>query len=693
MSLEVIDMKPKLLKKLSKSFWCDMEQPIVAVNEQHRYGHKNNYVSGAVILTRGSIYLFESNWKGKLELKHRYNLLDVRTLKFNRQELEFTLIFDNFEITIDPKQRVRQVAFAMVYILNEATYGLKNLQTLRVEPAGELNDATVSKRPPNALKWRALMLAHFYGITGEQLHTIDYFDKWEANREPYIALEPNFHPGNFAAAFGHALAWESTLKAVVFVGFAPTKMAQFLDSLVDNAVTIKSIVFVNYSGKRMPNFSGRRISSSSVKRYVFERCPGSIVADFLSKTMNYPQIEYLVLDNITTTSEEFSTFIDLITDANNKATHEHLKDFAISNTKITNFPTQDISRLLEIMPHLSYMSIRCANGDADRFLRACFRGQTAIKFLRIGGMAFKTPFDDGKVKVPKSLVGMDLSGCKFSAESLAGLLRLLTSQQMDQPVVLEMRHLTLPDNAFDAFSQLNYEACLPNIAEFIFSNNEIPDQPSQFLFAFLFTQKRLRLLSFKDITAGNPIQFLKYLLQLCGSIALPGLDISGNFDAETFGFFLSALNTTGCAANFRRLDVSGSKSGTGGMGALNELLKSAPNLNEVGADGFQSDNPAALYALWSTISQHPSISSCDLPVHDMKTLQVTKDKTPPEFQEVYKSLAAKPRLSISRHRVDYAIDLLTQGSEYTSSPEIFRLAAAMKCDDVPEFGADGQAPE
>ena len=654
---------------------------------QYRFTSKTHWRQGGLIITRGAIYIFKFKAPEKVKLKRKCHILDMRELLVPAP-LDMKFVFDRSEIQFRCNYQT-DAAFAVMSILNEATYGVKDLKTVRVESALPLRDATVSQRPKNALKWRALFLAHFYDIRGEQLHTIDYFDKWESNRQPYIVLDPTFHPGNFAAAFGHALGWETALKAVVFLGFAPTKLPQLLDSLVDNALTIKSLVFVNYTGKRMPQFSGSRIRSSSVKRYVFERVPGSIVSDFLANSMKYPQIEELVLDSITTTSEEFSHFVDMITDVNNSATREHLKDFSISNTKITNFPTRDISRMLELLPQLAYITVRCLNGDADRVLRACFRGTTGIKFVRIGGMAFKSPFDDGKVKVPKSLVGLDLSGCKFTAESLSGLLRLLTSQEVEQPFILEMRHLTLKDNAFDAFSQLNYDACLPNISEFIFGDNDIPDQPSQFLFAFLFTQKKLRLVSFKDIRASNPIQFLKYLLQLCTSIALPGLDISGNFDAVTFGHFVDALRTSGAAANFRRFDVSGSKSGTPGMGALNELLKACPQLNELGADGFATDNQAALYALWVTIWQHPGICSCDLPVQDMKTLQLSMDRTSPDFQHAYKLIAEKPKPSMSRHRVDYAV---SQGSGFTSSPEIFRVVASMKFDDFAEPGAaDGQA--
>ena len=41
-------MKPKLLKKLSKSLLCDMEQPIVALHLQFLYGHKKHYRRGPV---------------------------------------------------------------------------------------------------------------------------------------------------------------------------------------------------------------------------------------------------------------------------------------------------------------------------------------------------------------------------------------------------------------------------------------------------------------------------------------------------------------------------------------------------------------------------------------------------------------------------------------------------------------------
>lgn len=678
MSIEFISVDKDKLRSMTKRVWCDLERPIVACSIDFKFRENKKWKSGCLLFTRGAIYIFKLRVLRKMKYYKKLHILDVRDLIVRPGTMTF--VFDSGSMYVK-SENVGEIASAMVRVLNEAIFGLKNLTVMHVDSTVPLHNVDVTSRPQNALKWRALLLAHFYDVNGKHLHELDYFDRWEVEDQSYLMLEPTLHPGNFAAAFGHAIAWESKLDMVVFRCFAPRHFPRFLDSLIDNATTIKTVIFDTYDGTKDPVFSGSKIEHSSVSKYIFEKVTASVITEFLRNTMKYPQIEELTFNKIEVRSDDFTRFVDLLTDVNNLAVHDHLQSFTITYSKILRFPTGDITRLLRAMPHIHSITIQNCNGSADRFVNACFVDGLGIKSVRVSGMTFKTAFDNPRIRIPPSLVSLDVSGSKFYTESLAGLMRLLTTQEVTYPIVLQMRRVLFKDDAMNGFGQLNLEATLPNIAEIDLSNTVIPSGSSQRLFAFLFTQKRLRLVSFKSVQAEDPIQFLKYVLQLCSSTALPGLELSGNFDSTTFGQFLNALLTTGAAKSLRRLDIAGSKSGTTGMGALNELIKTIPGLNELVVDGFETDNPAALYALWKTISQHPEICSCDLPTNDMRQLGLILTKTPEEFRDAFQILSAKSRPLSVKERVEFAVNRLSRHAEYVYGPDIFKLVALEKLEE------------
>jgi len=139
---------------------------------------------------------------------------------------------------------------------------------------------------------------------------------------------------------------------------------------------------------------------------------------------------------------------------------------------------------------------------------------------------------------------------------------------------------------------------------------------------------------------------------------------------------LALVSSIGCmsAGSLQTLDVSQSKAGTAGMGGLNVLVQALPGLKELAADGFETDNPQAVYALWLTIGAHPGLCACDIPLHDLRHLGLIMHRTPPAFHAAYDALAAKPRPATDGQRDSFVIGLMDASADYSACADIFRLA-------------------
>ena len=112
-----------------------------------------------------------------------------------------------------------------------------------------------------------MFLVHFYKSEGKQLSNIEYFDAFEEKPKEMLVLGPRFHPGNFAAPFGHAIAWDPILDTVVFQSFNPSKFPRLYNALMINARKIDRIAFTNYKEARLPVFDMEKIERTSVRKY------------------------------------------------------------------------------------------------------------------------------------------------------------------------------------------------------------------------------------------------------------------------------------------------------------------------------------------------------------------------------------------------------------------------------------------
>jgi hypothetical protein len=279
---------------------------------------------------------------------------------------------------------------------------------------------------------------------------------------------------------------------------------------------------------------------------------------------------------------------------------------------------------------------------------------------------------DASIELPASLVHLTVSENGFTPGALVSLLRLITARPKQVPIVFEASALVIKPPFYAALQELAFDQCYPNIAEFNWNLNAFPSD-TRYFFAFLFTQRRMRLLSLSKCTFDDPTATLKNIIQLGFHIRLQGLDfLFEDIPKPLFAQFVQALKTW---TSLRRLNCAGSGSGDIGMGALLSILPDLANLNELGADGFKAESREAIAALWSAIAQIPGIVACDLPQNDAKGLGVPLNTFDQEFVEQYMAMKAKPRLTTADQRVGYTIRVLRDNQQPDVSGELFQNAA------------------
>ena len=671
------DVDDAKLEIMSSKVWCDLEAPIVAVPLQYSLKLQDNLTNGFLMFTRGAAYIFKSKFIGQPELVSKFSLLNVRRLSLRPQNLVFEFI-NNSTITLKTDD-VAPIARAMLTVLYEATYGVtKYINMPIVQKDISFPDITITERPKDALKWRALFLAHYYDIKGEQLFTLDYFDKWEDKQKPTMMLGPSLHPGNFASAYGHAIAWETKIETVVFQSFAPTKYAYFIQALLQNSMTIKRIIYTDYKPKKLPIFNFR-VQNTEVKKWCFLRCCADVILLWADETRNLPgNISSVSILNCNFTPEQFTKFANSV-QSSHVLNEVHTFDFAKFNI-INSFPYQEITRFCSIATHLESISFRSVDADGTRIFRAICKSHSPIKIIHLNHLQFKSNFKQDEVVLPTTVIHLDVSNSAFTPSSLTSLLQFITLNQQPIPFIFEASSLAIKPECYQALSELHFDQCMPNISEFDWSNNNCPSEQARFLFGFIFTQNRLRLLSLNGITTDNPTTFMQYIIELAQPLNLAGLDIAdtaGKFPPQLFAQFIQALANV---KSLKRLNVKNSESGDQGLAALDLVIKSATGLNEVVADGFKPTNPSAICAIWNDIASLPEIKSVDLPSEDMRNLGMQMHRLDQQTLKAFSTLKALPRPSTVEQRDEAMLIQIRANQQPDCSSAIFGKAATIELD-------------
>jgi hypothetical protein len=633
---------------------------------------------GALALTRIGLYLFRAKAFGAVEFITRVNLLMIKSILVTAKKCTIELsagspiVFKSADAAL--------IVTGIQTVIQEVTFRLRDAAPLAIRSDIPLPDVDVHQRPPLAFKWRLLLLCDFLRPTGTQssrgaFPNPDYFQKWEDKQKPLLVIGPSFKPGAYFNACGQAIAWESTIDSVCFQSFMPPRFGQFLDTLLDHATTIDHIYFSDY--KHPPKLEGPnqfgfvlKVHRTSVRNWSFIRCYPDLILGWVEASKGLPSaVDHVALVGDNFEPEQFRQLVDSI---QRSPPASGMRKFELARSAIKQVPFADVTRLISFTADLETVIFRDMDMDAARLLVAICKANTRLRVLQLSQMKFSTEID-ADCDLPSSVIHVNLSNNAMATVTIISLLRLMTKRPRAIPIIVDMSKLVHQMQLYQALQELPFDQCYPNIVELNWSNNHIAGDP-KFFFAFLFTQKRLRLLSLKAIIADDPVLFMTYLMRFGVCLPLPGLDFSLS-DTKTNAEFVQFVMALRAWPGLRRLNVAGSKSGGLGMGALNDVIQDVTTLNELRADGFAPKSPEAIAVLWTTIELHPGLRACDLPLEDMKKAGLTVSGLDQAFGDSFAALRGKPRLPSLEQRVEYTVKTARDNGQPDFTAEIFQGAA------------------
>jgi hypothetical protein len=574
----------------------DVEEPIVALQVELDLKCNDHYGAGYLLLTRICLYLFKLKMFGAFDLALKLNLYRFLTATITVNPSDAVI-----ECRDTPPIKVKttsivNVVYSLNWLLCDTFFGLREVQKCQIVSQLPLPPVNVKQRTARALKWRSLILAEQRDLKAGQLQEVDYFAKWEDKVPPLLVIGRSFHPSNLAPALGHAIAWESAIDSVCFQGFSSAKFSVFFEELLAHAVSISRIIFSDYQSKRIPPLGTWNTPQATITNWWFVRCCPDLILRWLESSGSLPEgsIGTLVLIDIVFGQEQQLAGILNAIKASRPAQAMHRLE--IARPVIKPFPIAQTTRLLTICQELESIAIRGVDADGSALLVSIVKAAPKLRQIVLLQIEFRVPIE--QVELPDSLLHLRVSRCAFTTAALISLFTVVTLRPRRVPIVLDAAELIMKTTCYAALSQLNFSACHSNIAEFDWSGNAFAGDPCLF-FAFLFTQRRLRLLSLRRVSSDDPMRLLKLLMRLGVHLPLFGLDFSADFEPGLLAQFLQAL----CAwPSLHRLDVSGCAAGDAGLVGLADAFPDLPDLCEIGADGFRPKMKESLVSLWTAIA-------------------------------------------------------------------------------------------
>ncbi|EAX99073.1 hypothetical protein TVAG_290200 [Trichomonas vaginalis G3] len=646
-----VDQKKQLL--MVNEVWSPLEEPIVCVPCDYKMVEtKKSLRAGHVMITRGAVYFFKSKFMNPVVFDRKVHILDFRGMRVSTDNI--IIEFDHFNGEISSKYAI-QIYMAIMTVLKELTFGVSTYKPFEVHGDFALPQIVVSKRIPQAIRWRALFLAHFYDIRGNQLDTMTYFDKWENKKAKRLVLGPSFHPGNFGAAFGHAIGWETMIDTVCFQTLAPTQFARMILSILETASTIDRIAFSDYNNEdHLPQFPTNTIAATTINQWWILRSSFAMVRKFIefSKFMQVPVKEFILATSKLTKENvtELSNLIDVTQSI------QQLETFQLIRCQMKPFPFQPFMSMINKLQNLQNLIICGIDVNGAELLTALCKANATIRNLHITHMQFRNNLPDD-LTLPEKLIGLSISTNIMSPGSFSTILSLILTKKRQYPLSLQMHNLQIKENAYKALESINPQSCLPNIFELDWSGNRMPVEESRYFFQLLATQTNLKLLRFEDMTPSDPVQFLRDTSTLTNLLHIPGLDLSGNWDTTLFTQYINSLSSM---TWLRRLAIKNSNIGDNGATVLAGVLKQLTQLNDLCIDGMNLSGLDRTFQFWQGILDNiPNIVALDLPKKEISNAGLTPDDILETQMKIYDRIKReKLKPSISDQRLHFVINTI-----------------------------------
>ena len=680
-SSKLIRITEAELDIVKKSVWFADEEPIVAIKAEYELKKKKKS-KGIAVLTRGALYLFKAKISKKREPVNVFSPLTITRVWYepgpSGSDSSLSFFFDDVRLVLR-SEYVGNLLETLMLFFREAMFGVKRPEQFVVEgDTRRLALSEVTERPKFALKHRAFMIAHDPSLSLKaplakypKASPFAYFDKYEAKRGSKIVLGPSCDPGPYVIPFAQAIAWESRLTYVSFQTVCRNELSDFVNVLLTHSQTISKISFMRYNEKKPLKLTLKLVRSTEVKEWEFYDCSKTCICDFLREFDNLPvgSVESIAIGKASLSENDTKELCAII---ESKPTLKVMKSLTLRQM-MDGPPLKffNVRKFMGVFDNLEQVCLAHLEGDSSRLLTDLCELKSICSITLSQGF-FQTPLPLDLV-IPKRLGLLAFTQASLSEHALFSLIKWITSTPVDVPIILVLDSI-FPEKVariLSSLSVLDRAKCYPNLAEFSFNGNYILESAIPDLFAFLYTQKRLRLVSFNACRSDNQEVFLKHLIQLAVSLPLYGLDIMKlAFDHGLMLQWIKALART--TTRFRRLGFQGLRLEDEGVRAFIELISANRELIEVGADGFAPKSGAVLTQLWTAIRRHPSIVANDFPSTDMQQLRIGKDDA------LWSELEMRPSLSVCAMRERYVSMEVSAGRKPDFSPSIFGATAKLQ---------------
>lgn len=633
--------------------WSKLEEPLVCVPCDYKIVEtKKSLRPGNLMITRGALYFFKAKFAKPVVYDRKIHILDMRGMRISTDYM--TIEFEAYNAEISSKYIIH-IYLAIMTILKELTLGVFTYTPFEVHSDIPLPPVEIKERIPQAIRWRALFLAHFYDITGNQLDTMTYFDKWEAKKHSRLVLGPSFHPGNFGAAFGHAIGWETLIDTVCFQTLAPTQFARMLLSILETSNTIDRIAFTDYQNDdRLPQFPTSQIAKTRVEQWWILRSNFSMIRNFIqfSKYLQEPIKEFLIATS-KLTKEDMKEIADLV---DVTASLQQLRTFQLIRCQVKPFPFPPFMQLMTKLTYLNTLIVCGLDVNGSELLTALCKCRNSLRNLHITHMQFRNNIPDDTV-LPPSLVGLSLSTNVISPGSFSTIINLIFTKPRKYPMQVRMHNLQLKENTYIALQNVNPATCHPVLFELDWSGNKMPVEESRFFFQLLATQTNLKLLRFENMEPADPVQFLRDTSTLVNLLRLPGLDISGKFDTTLFSQYINSLT------NFtwlKRLGIRNSNIGDNGAAIVANVIRNLPNLVELLIDGMKLSSLERAFQFWGGVMDNvPTIEAIDLPKKEISEAGLTPEDIYATQKQTYLRIQNdKLKPSTTLQRLQFVLDCI-----------------------------------
>lgn len=689
---QLIKVEDKILQEMVKSRWFELETPLIAIPISFRLKPSESSTGGLLLFTRGAIYIFNKKVFGAATLFKKFHLLDCQSFTLSNVLLEFVFKENKYNPESSGDLEIKSnfsihIAKIMLRVFNELTFGVSSepFFDINISPDVQENiiqDASIKTRPIQALKMRAIFLCHYYNIFNDHINTVNYFDMYDNNVISYIVITQALQPGNFARAYGHAIAWESSINNIIFKGFKSSSFPDLLNSILQNSIGFKAIAFFEYLSPLQIKFNFSELKQLKITNWTLRQNNSQFVNEFLGqmKSINFGLETFNVLDTVFNNEHECIEFFETI--SRNRST-SLVETIYFSKMISRPYPFSSLQKFTNIAQNLKTAIFSSIDVDATKIFKLlCIQPMKNLERLVITRMQFRTIVDSNdemaQLHLPPNLLYLNVSGCFFTSSSLRFLLSFITKDPAEIPFIFEANEINVKSSFYSCLSKINFEKINPNICEISWNLNTIPSDSSHFFFAFLFTQKRLRMLSLTKTRSGNPTQLLKFVMQLITSLRLPAIDISFNnkgasdvqVDSEIYLQFIAALSQ----ANFlRRIGLANSELGDEGLNVFKDVINNLTALVEITADGFMPKKKDTFLGFWESVVRHPSIKAIDKPSADYVNLRDQKIITNDDrssLQPVFSEIRKMPKSSNPIQREEFIKMLITE-NRLTNNPDVF----------------------